>query len=426
MLFANARAAVACLFLLLLSAAGATVRAESLNPEGELTLGRALDAALRGNPDLAASAYEINAAQARIIQAGLRPNPELGIELENFAGTGDVKRADALETTLSLSQVIELGNKRSLRRSVAEADLDVVSIEQRARELDLLAEVTRRFIDVVAAQERVRFAGEATSLAEQTLQAISARVDAARSPEAERSRAQIALTRARVEQRQAASELRSARYALSASWGSPEPAFSTARAELFQLRSVDSFPALMARVEQSPDFLRFASETRLRQSELALAQAQARPNLSFSVGVRRFEESDDAALVAGFSMPLAVYDRNQGAIREAKARIEQTDAIREAARIRARASLLALYQELDAAKARVDTLRSEALPQAQLALDQTRSGYERGRFSFLELGTAQQELLALRAATIDAAADYHRMLAEIERLTGTAVVSSAP
>jgi cobalt-zinc-cadmium efflux system outer membrane protein len=421
MLLALARAWAACALLFVVSSANAQAPAEPVNPAGELTLARSIDAALRSNPDLLASAYELNAAQARIVQAGLRPNPQLGVELENFAGSGAARGVDALETTLSLSQVVELGGKRGLRRAAAEADLDFVGIEQRARELDVLAEVTGRFIDLVAAQERVRFALQATALAQKTLEAIGARVEAGRSPEAERSRARIALTRALIEQRQLESELRAARYALSASWGSPEPAFTAARAELFDLRAVETFQALMARLEQSPDFIRFASASRLREAELRLARVQARPNLTFSVGIRRFEQSNDAALVAGFSMPLPVYDKNQGTIREAQVRLDQTDALRNAARARARASLLALYQEMDTGRARVDTLRNEALPQAQLALDQTRSGYERGRFSFLELITVQEELLALQAAAIDAAADYHRVLAEIERLTSAAL-----
>jgi cobalt-zinc-cadmium efflux system outer membrane protein len=421
MSLALARACAACVLLFVVCSANAQSQAEPVNPEGELTLARAVDAALRSNPDLLASAYELSAAQARIVQAGLRPNPELGVELENFAGSGAAQGIDSLETTLSLSQVVELGGKRGLRRAAAEADLDFFDIEQRARELDVLSDVTSRFIDVVAAQERVRFAIQATALAQSTLDAIGARVEAGRSPEAERSRARIALTRALIEQRQTESELRAARYALSASWGSPEPAFTTARAELFDLRAVESFQALMDRLEQSPDFIRFASEARLREAELRLARVQTRPNLTFSVGVRRFEQTDDAALVAGFSMPVPIHDRNQGAIKEAQIRLDQTDALRNAARVKARASLLALYQEMNTDRARVDTLRNEAVPQAQLALEQTRSGYDRGRFSFLELITVQEELLAVQAAAIDAAADFHRVLAEIERLTSAAL-----
>lgn len=411
--FARSRACIA----LLLAIVSCQAAAQEFNPQGELTLAQAIDGALHSNPDLKASAYELRAAQARIVQAGLRPNPELQGEFENFAGTGSVSGTRALETTLSLSQVIELGGKRRLRVSAAESELGAATIEQRSAQLDLLAEVADRFIEVVIAQERLRFAGDAVRIQRESLDAIGRRVKAGRSPEAERSRARIALTRAQIEQAQAQSQLRAARFALSALWGADQPTFTTATAELFRLPPLQSFEMLAQRVDTSADILQFASRSRLREAELALARAQARPNLTLSVGVRRLEESDEGALVAGFSMPLPVSDRNQGAIREAQIRVEQNEALREAATLKLRASLGALYQELQASRVRVETLRSDAIPQAQLALDQTRSGYERGRFSFLELTSAQQDLLELQSAAIDAAGDYHRLLAQLERVT---------
>src|SRR5262245_3853540 len=126
-------AVVACLLFAVASAQAA-----------EVTLASAIDQALKRNPALIASRYELTASQARVIQAGLRPNPELSLELENFAGRGELSGVKSLETTLSLSQVIELGDKRRLRSAAALADSDVASIEQRARQLDVLADVTRR------------------------------------------------------------------------------------------------------------------------------------------------------------------------------------------------------------------------------------------------------------------------------------------
>jgi cobalt-zinc-cadmium efflux system outer membrane protein len=413
----SARARIACALLGILSVIEAVSAAEVNPPRGPLALDQAVELALRRNPELVASAYELSAARARITQAGLRPNPELATELENFSGSGVATGTDALETTLSLSQVIELGNKRGRRVGAAQADLDLVSVEQRARQLDVLAQVTAKFIDVVAAQERVRFAGLSRDLAQRTLDAISARVTAGRSPEAERSRARIALLRAELDQQQAQSELRGARYAMSSLWGDVEPQFTDAQADLFALPPVVPLAELTARIERNPDITRFASQARLREAELQLARAQARPNLSLGIGLRRLEETNDTALVAGFSMGIPVFDRNQGAIREAQVLRAQTDAERDATLIRVRASLFALYQQMTTARERVASLREQALPQARIALDQTQSGYDRGRFSFLELVTAQQELLELQSATIDAAADYHRLLAETERLT---------
>jgi cobalt-zinc-cadmium efflux system outer membrane protein len=398
----------------------------STEPGGRLTVARAVEAALAGNPDLAVTAYDLKAADARITQAGVRLNPELSAELEDFAGTDTVRGIDALQTTLTLSQVIELGDKRARRTNVASIDRELFAVERQAQQLDVLAEVMRRFIDVVEIQEEVTLTQRATAVAQETLTAIAERVRAARSPEAEQSRATIALTRARIEQQQAASALQGARRSLAAVWGSNTPAFTEADAELFELAPSDSFETLTERLKRNPDFLRFATATRLRDAELRLAQAQARSNVNVSLGLRRYEASDDFGLVAGVSVPIRRFDRNQGAIREAEARVEQVGAETEAAFIAAEATLFGLYQELLSAGASSEALRKDAIPQAQAALAQTRDGYQRGRFSYLELSAAQQELLDLERASIQAAAEYHRLQAEIERLTGESITTATP
>ncbi len=420
--FAFMRRHLLCGALCMLS--GLPAQAAQVDPRGELRLADAVAAALAGNPDLAVSAYELAVADARQTQAGLQPNPQFALELENFAGSGVASGADALETTLSLSRVIEMGDKRNYRLDAAAFGRALAGVDQQARQLDVLAEVTRRFIDVVLAQQRVTLARDATALVEQTLAAITQRVEAARSPLAEQSRAEIALTRARIEQQQAESVLLGFRRSLAALWGARSAQFSSATADLFALPQVQPLDTLVTRLAASPDFLRFASETRLREAELRLARAQARPDLNVSLGMRHLQASGDVAMVAGFSLALPWSNRNQGAIREAEVRREQSLAGAAAATVRAEAAIFGLYQELQAVQTRVDSLQRLAIPQAQAALEQTRSGYERGRFSYLELAATQQELLGLRSAAIDAAGDFHLLLAEIERLTGRALATN--
>lgn len=410
-----ARAAIACALFGLLVVTRVAPAAEDSERGGPLALDRAIALALQRHPALNASAYEPGLAQARIAQSGLRVNPELAFEREG-----------SLEATLSLGQVIELGDKRGRRVGVARAGFDLVGVEQRALQLDVLAKVTTAFIDVVATQERVRFAGHSRELAQRALDAISARVAAGRTPEAERSRARIAVLRAGLDERQASSALRGARHALASLWGDAEPTFGSAQADLFTLPPVVPLADLVARIEQNPQITRFASQLRLQQAQLRLAKAQARPDLALSLGVKRLEEEGDTALVAGFSLPLPLFDRNQGAIREAGVRIAQTGAEREAALIGVRATVFALHEQLATTRERSEVLRDQAVPQARVALEQTRYGYDRGRFSFLELATAQQDLLALESAAIDAAADYHRLLAELERITSEPLVATLP
>lgn len=392
-------------------------------PVGTLTLADAISATLGRNPDLAVGAFEIKAADARTLQASLRPNPEASLEMGGFLGSGVARDVDEKQATLTLSQVLELGGKRDRRADVAQSERTALGVDQQTRELDVLAEVTRRFIEVVADQEQINSSRGAVQLAERTEKAIAARVQAARTPEAELSRARIATTRARLELRQSQSVLEGARRNLAAMWGGADARFERAQADLYTLPPLESFESLRQLLDRNPDFVRFASEARLRDAELRLAQSQSRPNLTVSAGLRRFQSTGDVGLVAGFSMPIPISDRNQGAVAEARIRRDQTQAGERAARIRAQAQLFALYQQVQAGREQLAVLRQEATPQAQAALDQTQYGYDRGRFSYLELAAAQQDLLALQITAIQVAADIHRLTAEIERLTGEPVAS---
>lgn len=395
------------------------VRAQALDaaePQGELTLSQAIAAALARNPELEGAGYELRAAEAGVVQAGLRPNPELAAGFENFGGSGVARGTQILESTLSLSQVIELGGKRRQRVAVAGAGRDAAAASRDLRQLDLLAEVTQRFIEVASAQEQAGLARRARELAEETLAAIERRVDAARSPLAERSRARIATSRARLAEQRAGLALDNARRQLAAQWGSATPAFSAVHADLFELPAVEELAVLLQRLRANPDFLRLAAEGRLRAAELRLAQAQARPNLQVGAGVRRFEDSGDAALVLNFSLALPLSDRNQGAIAEAEAKRDLAGAGERAALIKAQVTLSGLYRELRLAQDETQTLRGQMVPQAREALAQTRDGYERGRFSYLELADALRELNEVQGNAIEAAASYHRLRAEIERL----------
>lgn len=388
-------------------------------PRGPLTLDAAIAAALQRNPALRSAEFELRAVAERRGQAAQRPAPEVGLELENLAGSGDLRGTRSLESTLTLSQVIELGGKRAQRIAVAGFEHDRSEVERSARQLDVLAGVTRRFIDVAETQQQLLLARDGTALAARTLTSIEQRVAAARSPVAEKNRATIALGRARLEEQKLTQQLLSAHRQLAALWGSSEPRFGDAQADLFDLPAVADFPGLVAQLATQPDFLRFASEARLRDAQWQLAMAEAKSDIQVGAGLRRFEETGDTGVVLNFSMPLPLANRNSGAIREAAIRRDQVEVDKQAALDTAQAALFEFYQSLQQARFEVTTLRTELIPQAEAALTQMQYGYERGRFSYLELADAQRELLLMQREAIATAATYHRLLAEIERLTRT-------
>lgn len=384
---------------------------------GTLTLSQAISAAMVHNPELRSSTFALRAADAHVTQAGVALSPELSMQFENFGGSGRVSGTDAMETTFMLSQVIELGDKRNRRTQVAQANRAFAGVEIEARQLDILAEVTRRFIHVASDQEALKLTQRATALAEETFHAVEKRVQAARSPVVEKHRASIALTRSRIEEEHAEHELETSRLKLAAIWGETHADFDGVAANLFTLPTPASFAELVTKLKTNPDFTRFASEQRLRDAELRVAETRRTPNMQVGAGIRQLQETDDQAFVMSFSMPLFSGSRNGGAIAEASARRDQVVADEQAAFIRAQAQLFELFQELKHALTEATVLREEVLPQTESILRESEYAYQRGRYAYQELISAQRELLDAQRAHIEAAANAQRYFAEIERLT---------
>jgi cobalt-zinc-cadmium efflux system outer membrane protein len=398
-------------------------RAEAPEAAPSLTLRQAIDAALQFNPQLLAFAFHFRAGDARINQADLRPAPEVSVGVENALGTGEMTGFDSVEATLALSQVIELGGKRDARVGAARAARNSFDVERQVTQLDVLMEVTRRFITVAQRQQQVQLAQRAVELADKTVAASERRVNAAKSPHAELDRARIALARVRLEENAALSELDTARMQLAATWGETQQVidgqhFGEVLADLFTLPPIVDYAELGVRLAANPDFLLFASEARLREAEFRLAETRREPDITLDVGVRHLEATRDQALVASISVPLFSGRRATSYIEEARANRELVGAEWQAAEVKARATLYELHRQLTRAVLEARTLKDDIQPRSAEALKETEYAYERGRYSYLELVDAQREFLAVQATLIEAAASAHTLRAEIERLTG--------
>ena len=394
--------------------------------EPALSLRDAAARTLERSPELAVYPLRRRAQDARVAAAALAPAAHVAAEVENALGTGRARGLDAAEATLSLSQVIELGGQRPRRLDAARAVFDELEHERAITQLEVLAELGRRFIDVASNQKQIELTEMATRLARDTVTEVERRVKAARSPDVELHRARITLARAQVEQEHAEHELRTSRRKLAAMWGARDADdFGVVRADLFVLPQVGDYDELVRRLAQSPDFLRFATQARRREAEIRLAEARARGSITASAGARWLAEGDDAALVAGLSVPLFARRHAQPAVDEARALRAALDAEQAGAQVKAEASLFELVQELRHGITEAEVLRDEVLPQMEAALEATGYAWQRGRYGFLEWTEAQRERVAVQRALIDAAAKAHRCQVEIERLTGASAVESA-
>lgn len=390
--------------------------------EQPLSLREAVERTLSRSPDLAVFPMRVRAQDARTAAVGLAPAPQVGVEVENALGTGRARGFDAAEATFSLSQVIELGDQRQRRVDAARGVSAVLEQQRAIAQLEVVAEVSRRFIHVASDQKQIELTELATKLAQATLTEVDRRVKAARSPEVELHRARIALARANVEQEHAEHELLTSRRKLEAMWGArTSEDFGPVRADLFVLPQVRDYELLVETLARSANFLVYATEARQRDAEIRLAEAKARASITVSAGARWLAETDDAAFVAGVTVPLFGRRQAQPHIDEALALRQVLDAEGAGARVKAEASLFELVQELRHGITEAEVLRDEVMPQMEAALEATEYAWQRGRYGYLEWTEAQRERVAVQRALIEAAANAHLFQVEIERLTGAAV-----
>jgi cobalt-zinc-cadmium efflux system outer membrane protein len=404
-------------FIMLVSVIAA--RAES--PEPALTLTTALQQALDLNPSLRVYPFRDEALAGSALTANLRPAVEVGFEAENFAGSGELEGFDNAELTVSLFSVLELGEKRSARGGVISDSRTVLETQRQLESLELLAEVTRRFIDTLASQARVELAGEAVALAEQTLSVVNKRTAAGASPQAEAKRAQAALAMARLMESSERKRFEFLKVSLSALWGVTTPSFLRVDGDLFQFGDDVAFETLYERVSNNPAVQLFAAQERVKEAELRLVKTQSTSDISWSVGVRRLREVDDTALVAGLSMPLFSGRRNSGEIRRAMAERNAISVEREASVLQLHSLLFSAYSSRQQARMAVEQLKQAVIPALEDAANQTRLGYQRGRFGYLDYITASQELLESKRMLIESAAAVLTYGAEIEQLTADTV-----
>ena len=383
-----------------------------------LTLAAAVDRTLRSNPDLAALPARQREQNARIELAGLRPPLAFDAQIENMLGSGGYRDLDGAETSLSLSQVIELGDQRRKRLAAARGTMDALELAQTVAQLDAVAETTRRYIELASEEQQQILAMEWLAASQRKTNDVERRVKAARDPEVELVRARIDLSRAELGVRVAADRVRIAQRKLAAMWGAMEPDFERIEANLFDLPNIESLQQRTEKIASSADFLLFATEIRQREAEVELAKAEARASITVSAGIRRLEATGDQAFIAGFSMPLSSARYARPRIAEAQARRDGLELERTAALIKARASLFEVAARLKHAVEEAQTLRDDLIPRMETAVKATEYAWQRGRYGYIELSEAQRERLGLRLALITAATNAHLYRIEIERLTG--------
>jgi cobalt-zinc-cadmium efflux system outer membrane protein len=445
-----------------------------------LTLQEAIHRALAENPGLAAKRWDVEISGAEVTQAGLRPNPELSIEMEDIrwnrgptqhtrsrslAGglgsgslptlgweseteSGSHSGLTEAEVTLSIAQLIELGGKRAKRVAEAEEAKQLALWDYEALRADVIAETARAFVAVVAAQEQLALETDLLRLAEEMVRTFQLRVQAGQESPIEAAKADVALANQRIARERAERALEVVRTQLAAMWGEETPHFGPVEGDLEDLPDLPAFEALRARVSSNPDIARWAAELAARKATLELARANRIPDATVELGLRSagladsaashyglgtdggfsasrsktsFDSGRDNALQLKFSIPLPIFHRNQGEIAAAQFSVSQIPDSNRAAAMRVHSDLAAAHEEAASAFSEVLALRKNVLPRSAEIFEKTQTGYRQGKFDYLDLLDSQRTLFEVRTAYLTALERGHLAVIALERLTGTAL-----
>lgn len=405
---------VAC-WLLAASLLGLTPLAQAL------TLAQAEQRALRDNLPLSGARASLDAARGDASQLALLHNPEISVSRENM-GNSRLTGLDGPSTTWQLSQRLELAGQHEARRDAAGHEALAAAARLSLQQRLLIADVRSAWVDSLIAQQRVALADELSQAVDSTRAAVTAQIRAGKVAPVALSRLDMASAGLLRRTSQARAGLISADQRLASLLGSqtdavdsrPDPQTDTLPA----LAPLPSLTEILPRLNDHPLLREADARIAARSSLRDMEDANRFPDVTVSVGQRQYEQAGESTWQLGISLPVPLFNRNQGARLAASARLDE-------ARIQARATRQALQQEITSLHASVSALgeqlarlENQALPASASTFSALGKGYRFGKFSLLDLLDAQRGHIDTRFEYLDTLADYHRQRARLDALAG--------
>jgi cobalt-zinc-cadmium efflux system outer membrane protein len=247
---------------------------------------------------------------------------------------------------------------------------------------------------------------------------LQRRVDAGAASPAETARGQVAADLVKAERERARTSLAIFRRELAILMGGEAPDFAQVAGDFTFVGTPPPFRVIVASLDANPQLMRWTAVRAQRDAELLAARLKPIPDVRVTAGWRHYRDTNDNAVRLGLSIPIPVFDRNQGGIVEAQEARAKVEADRAAARAALILTLGRAYETLIGASNEVRLLRAGTLQKSREALQAIEDGYAQGRFSLLELLDAQSSSAQVSLREADALINFHTAAAVLEGLTG--------
>ncbi len=413
---------IACILCGLLPAAGDGLAAQAGGlPDSvqirRITLEEALARMAGNNLSLRIARAEVAAARGRLTTAGVIANPGLSATREQLSGGG----AGYHETSIVLSQALEIGGKRGLRRTAAEISLEAAAARLAAEQVRLTFDVRRAFVAAAAAEARMSALEQTTAVFRQVEQSGQARFR-------EGDISEFALQRLQVERARYENLAAEARLAVRLAGGAlallvmpdsggflllPAVALDNQSAT----PSAAALDAVLSAAAARPDVVAASLEVEAAQARLNLQRRERTPDITLSAGYKDQADGFRGAIV-GVSVPLPFLNRNAGRIEEATAELSGAEARRVMALREAEAQIREAWETYRSLTARMALLNDELLTNPSRLLATAKVAYAEGEMSLVELLDAADAFRAARETTIDLTSQRLTALYHLELVLG--------
>lgn len=380
---------------------------------GVYTLRQLSDTALQRNPILSQAAFRIDAAKGRTIQAGLYPNPMLGISGEEL---GDVQGAAGIWTAPQLTQEIVIGGKRRLSRAASAKEIDQAGLALASQKFALLGEVRQAYFDALALQTRIAILDDLIDLADKSLQQTKSLLDAQLISRLDAVQLEVEREKLLTDREAAVREKPAAFRQLAAVVGQPGLEITQLDASLEDRLPIYDLEVAHAVLGNHPDVQ--SARVGVDRARLLVERARVEPvpNVTLSAGYMRQSQNRSNDWMVGVTMPIPAFDRNQGNLRAAQASLGE--AAGEVGRVEnaLQDRLAAAFREYNGAVLRADRYRTAVLPRAQETYDLSFKAYRGGQFEYLRVLQAQRTVAEARLELVRALTDAWKSAATISAM----------
>lgn len=381
-----------------------------------LTLDEAVRLALANNPELRASSARVDAAAGRAYQARKWTNPELELSAEDWPVSGGQGFSDAKQT-IGIAQTLPYPGKKSLDKQIGGAGVKLSEAELALRRTEIVRDVKAGFFRVLASERLVEVSTQLVAVAESSAATARKRVDAGATAYQEQLRAEVQLEEARIELTGFQRELANARQVFGTMLGRPDLKDASLSGSLAEAPGARLMEAAGAeRLTKHPSTAVAQANLDRAQLDQRRARLETYPDVKVGLAGGRIGETDESIIQLGFSLPLPLLDRGKGKQQEARANVSVAEAELQVVQQQLQREWANALNRYRTAAEQVASYRERILPKAVEALRLVQTGFEQGKFNFIDLVDTQRTTAEARLAYQGKLLEMNIAQAELEAL----------